>query len=60
MPVEECIRCGGEPGIDEQGYCAHCHWAVKVEVHDGFLDLRNYLAAWARFADWCAAHEAAG
>ncbi len=60
MPVEDCIRCGEAPGVDEQGYCGHCHWAVKVEIQEGIYQLRDYLAGWARFADWCAGREAAG
>ena len=44
MPVEDCIRCGAAPGVDEQGYCGHCHWAVKVEIQEGFHQLRDYLA----------------
>jgi hypothetical protein len=54
---EECIRCGEAPAVDEQGYCGTCHWAVLLELHEGLQQLREYLAAWARFADWCAAHE---
>jgi hypothetical protein len=54
MLVDDCIRCGEAPGIDEQGYCGHCHWAVKVEIREGLHQLHNYLAAWARFSDWSA------
>jgi hypothetical protein len=54
MPFEDCIRCGEAPGIDEQGYCSHCHLAVKIEIQEGFRRLREYLMGWARFADWCA------
>jgi hypothetical protein len=57
MLFEDCIRCGDNPGIDELGYCVHCHWAVKFEVEEGFRRLRRYLARWARFADWCATHD---
>jgi len=54
---EDCIRCGEAPGVDEQGYCARCHWAVRLEIHEGLRDLRVYLEAWARFADWCAGQQ---
>lgn len=49
-----CIRCGEAPAVDEDGYCGHCHWTVRAEVAQGFADLAVYLAAWARFAAWCA------
>jgi hypothetical protein len=55
--LEDCIRCGNQPGVDEHGYCADCHWAVEVEVELGLRRLGRYLARWARFADWCAAHD---
>ena len=54
---EECIRCNTAPAVDELGYCGHCHWAVKVEIQEGLAQLRDYLAGWAQFADWCAARE---
>jgi hypothetical protein len=54
MLVEDCIRCGEAPGIDDQGYCGHCHGTVKVEIREGLHQLRDYLAAWARFSDWSA------
>jgi hypothetical protein len=60
MFAEVCIRCGEAPGVDDRGYCGHCHWAVQVEIHEGFRQLRDYLEGWARFADWCATREAAG
>jgi len=52
---EECIRCNEAPAVDEQGYCGHCHWAVRAEVEEGFYALREYLRAWARFDEWCEA-----
>ncbi|MFL5960712.1 MAG: hypothetical protein ACJ75G_10650 [Gaiellaceae bacterium] len=39
--------------MDDQGYCGHCHWAVRAEVEEGFYALREYLRAWARFDEWC-------
>jgi hypothetical protein len=60
MPAGDCLRCGEAPRVDEQGYCGHCHWAVKAEIEEGFYHLREYLARWARFADWSAGSEAAG
>jgi hypothetical protein len=56
---EECIRCGEAPAVDELGYCGHCHWAVRAEIEEGFYQLREYLRAWSRFADWCDARGAA-
>ena len=50
---EECIRCGEAPAVDELGYCGHCHWAIRAEVEEGMADLRTYLSAWRRYADWC-------
>jgi hypothetical protein len=52
MLFDDCIRCGEAPGIDDDGYCAYCHWAVKAEIQEGLRQLYNYLAAWARFDDW--------
>lgn len=54
--LEECIRCSAAPVVDEDGYCGHCHWAVRAEVEEGFYQLRRYLRSWARFSDWCEAH----
>ena len=54
---EECIRCNEAPAVDEQGYCGHCHWAVRAEVEEGFYALREYLRAWARFDEWCETRE---
>ena len=51
---EECIRCDEAPAVDEQGYCGHCHWAVRAEVEEGLYAIREYLRAWARFEEWCA------
>ena len=50
---EECIRCNEAPAVDEQGYCGHCHWAVRAEIEEGFYAIREYLRAWARFDEWC-------
>jgi len=47
MLFDDCIRCGEAPGIDDDGYCAYCHWAVKAELEEGLRQLRNYLTAWA-------------
>jgi len=52
-PTAECIRCGEAPRLGEIGYCAPCHWAVRVEVEAGFRSLDEYLRAWALFMDWC-------
>jgi hypothetical protein len=59
VDVEACIRCGQQPGIDDNGYCGHCHWAVKAEIQEGIHRFRDYLAAWARFDDWCAGRKLA-
>jgi len=56
MVLDDCIRCGNAPAVDELGYCGHCHWAVRAEVEEGFSQLREYLRGWARFTDWCNAH----
>jgi hypothetical protein len=56
--TEHCVRCNDEPAVDGGlVYCAHCYWAAKAEVAQGLHDLQLYLANWARFAEWCAAHD---
>jgi hypothetical protein len=57
--VRACIRCQSTPAVDPLGYCGHCHSAVKAEVEIGLHRLREYLAKWARFDDWCSKREAA-
>lgn len=56
MSPAPCIRCGEAPAADGDGYCGHCHWAVRAEIEEGFHKLREYLKGWARFADWERAH----
>jgi hypothetical protein len=51
--TDTCIRCGEAPAVDLSGYCGHCHWAIRAEVEEGMADLRTYLSAWRRYADWC-------
>lgn len=58
MADQSCIRCGNHPPV-ERGLCAHCVWAVRAEIEDGFVKLRGYLQAWADFTEWCRTHEAA-
>jgi hypothetical protein len=53
-PATGCIRCGEAPRLDELGYCAHCFWAVRAEIHDGLGALHEYLSSWALFGEWCA------
>ena len=53
---EDCIRCADAPAVDDQGYCGHCHWAVRAEIEEGMHQLRDYLGSWARFTAWCDAH----
>jgi hypothetical protein len=53
-PAASCTRCGEVPRVDEEGYCGHCHWAVRAEVEVGFYELREYLCAWTLFMNWCA------
>ena len=55
----DCIRCCEAQAVDEDGYCGHCHWAIRAEIEEGFYQLRQYLHAWGRFRDWELAHEAA-
>ena len=59
LDAGDCIRCREAPAVDGEGYCGHCHWAVRSEIEEGFYLLREYLRKWARFADWCAEHEVA-
>jgi hypothetical protein len=53
---EDCIRCSDAPAVDDQGYCGHCHWAVRAEIEEGFHELREYLGSWALFTEWCDAN----
>jgi hypothetical protein len=53
---EDCIRCSEAPAVDDQGYCGHCHWAVRAEIEEGLHQLREYLGSWALFTEWCDAH----
>jgi hypothetical protein len=53
-----CIRCAAAKGLDDLGYCGHCHWAARAELAKGFDALCQYLARWARFAEWCAQNDA--
>jgi hypothetical protein len=59
MDAGDCIRCADAPAIDGDGYCGRCHWIVRAEVAEGHYQLREYLDAWRRFAEWCAVHDAA-
>lgn len=54
-----CIRCGQAPSVDEDGYCGHCHWAVRAEIEEGMYALKQYLARQAEFAEFLRAKEAA-
>lgn len=49
---ESCIRCAELPAVDLEGYCGHCHWAIRAEVEEGLAAIGQYLAAWARFREW--------
>ena len=49
---ETCIRCDELPAVDLEGYCGHCHWAIRAEVEEGMFAIRQYLAGWARFREW--------
>jgi hypothetical protein len=57
--MNDCIRCGEAPRVVEDGYCAHCYWAVRAEIADGLYQFGSYLDAWLRFAEWCDVHDAA-
>jgi hypothetical protein len=50
--VADCISCSEAPRADESGYCAQCYWTIRVEIEEGFADLRDYLWKWARFDEW--------
>lgn len=54
--MRTCIRCDEAPAVTEDGYCGHCHWAVRTEVDQGLYELGGYLTGWARFADYCDQH----
>ena len=38
-----CVRCQNAPAVDAEGYCGHCHWAVRAEVEQGFFQIREHL-----------------
>jgi hypothetical protein len=50
-----CVRCEKNDSLTPGGYCATCLAAVRTEVEFGWFQLREYLARWAEFAEWCAA-----
>ena len=54
--IDECIRCGDAPAVDLDGYCGHCHWAVRAEVEEGMYQVREYLRQHARFSRWLDEH----
>lgn len=54
QPATECVRCWEPARVDELGYCRGCHFAVQVEIAEGFEALGAYLRAWACFVEWCA------
>ena len=51
-----CIRCDEAPVVDDDGYCGHCHWAVRVEVETGLYQFSERLLKEARFQEWLAQH----
>ena len=53
---DECIRCGGNSGVNEERYCLQCHWIVLWEIEDGIRKLANYLSCWANFRAWEQSH----
>jgi hypothetical protein len=50
-----CVRCVKNEALTPDGYCDTCLTAVRTEVEFGWLQLREYLARWAEFAEWCSA-----
>jgi hypothetical protein len=54
--VAICIRCEEAPAVDENGYCGHCHWAVRVEIEEGFYQLLERLRKEVSFQEWLARH----
>jgi hypothetical protein len=56
---EICIRCGEAFGLDENGYCGHCHWAVRTEIEEGLYQLSERLRKEVSFQEWLARHSEA-
>ncbi len=56
---EICIRCGEAFALDENGYCGHCHWAVRIEIDEGLCQLRERLRKEVSFQEWLARHSEA-
>lgn len=51
-----CIRCDEAPAVDENGYCGHCHWAVRAEIEEGLHQLHERLRKEVGFQEWLARH----
>ena len=51
-----CIRCDEAPVVDDNGYCGHCHWAVRAEVEQGLYRFSERLRKESRFQEWLAEH----
>jgi hypothetical protein len=57
----DCIHCDEAPAVSEDGYCGHCHWAVKILVVEGLYDLLDYLESdpHVAYVQWCREHRVA-
>jgi len=51
-----CIRCDEAWVVDDDGYCAHCHWVVRAEVERGLYQFGERLRKEASFQQWLAQH----
>src|SRR2546421_172859 len=54
------LLCDGSPGVEDAGFCGHCHWALRAEIEEGWFRMRNSLRKWANFRDWELATSPAG
>jgi hypothetical protein len=53
---DDCIRCHEAKAVDQEGFCGHCHWAIRTEITIGVEQLNAYLDKYARYEDWCRQH----
>ena len=52
----ECVRCQTAEADDGEYFCSFCRIKTKVEFVKGFRELREYLAGWTEFEEWCRGH----
>jgi hypothetical protein len=51
-----CALCGSPHISEPPGFCLRCTIEIRREFYAGLERLNEYLAAWAAFEEWEAAH----